>query len=90
MSLWNDFIKVLATVPHLVIYKTFAARGKTIIGGRGLDLSKRLKVKYLATVQSLSQYLKDKAGQYDAIVLCGAGDVVSGEFLRRSTFATID
>lgn len=90
LSLWNDFVQVLAQVPHLIIYKTFAARGKIIIGGRGLDLSRHLKVKYLATTEKLSAYLKEHATEYDAIILCGAGDVVSGEFLRQSSFATFD
>ena len=90
ISLWNDFIKVLGSVPNLVIYKTFAARGKTIVGGRGLDLSRYLKVKYLATTEKLGAYLSEHAKEYDAIILCGAGDVVSGEFLRQSSFATFD
>ena len=90
LSLWDDFVQVLSTVPNLVMYKTFAARGKTIIGGRALDLSRRLQVKYLATTQSLTKYLQHVAPAYDAIILCGAGDVVSGEFLRRSSFVTFD
>lgn len=90
LSLWDDFVKVLSTVPHLVIYKTYAARGKTIVGGRGLDLSRHLKVKYLATPEKLTDYLHEHAAEYDAIMLCGAGDVVSGEFLRKSSFATFD
>ena len=90
ISLWDDFVKVLGQVPNLVMYKTFAARGKTIVGGRALDLSRRLKVKYIANTQTLANYLRDKAPQFDAIILCGAGDVVSGEFLRHSSFATFD
>ena len=90
LSLWDDFVKVLSTVPNLVMYKTFAARGKTIVGGRALDLSRQLKVKYLATTKALSEYLQQVAPKYDAIILCGAGDVVSGEFLRQSSFATFD
>lgn len=90
IALWNDFVKVLGTVLNLVIYKTFAARGKTIVGGRALDLSRHLKVKYLATTEKLGAYLAEHAKEYDAVILCGAGDVVSGEFLRQSTFATFD
>ncbi len=90
ISLWDDFVKVLSTVPNLVLYKTFAARGKTIIGGRALDLSRQLKVKYLATPQALTEYLTQHAVEYDAIILCGAGDVVNGEFLRQSSFVTFD
>ncbi|MCQ2382143.1 MAG: UDP-N-acetylmuramate--L-alanine ligase [Clostridia bacterium] len=90
ISLWDDFIQVLGTVPDLVVYKTFAARGKTIVGGRGLDLSRHLKVKYIASVETLSEYLKTNSEKYNAIVLCGAGDVVSGEFLKKSSFVTFD
>ena len=90
LALWNDFVNVLSKTPNLVIYKTYAARGKTIIGGRALDLSRHLKVKYLATTEALSEYLQQHAPEYNAIVLCGAGDVVSGEFLRNSSFVTFD
>ena len=90
ISLWDDFVRVLGTAPNLVLYKTYAARGKTIVGGRAMDLSRRLKVKYLATSQALSAYLQQHAVEYNAIILCGAGDVVSGEFLRQSSFATFD
>ncbi len=90
LALWNDFVNVLSKVSNLVIYKTYAARGKIIIGGRALDLSRCLKVKYLATTEALSEYLQQHATEYDAIILCGAGDVVSGEFLRRSSFVTFD
>ena len=90
ISLWNEFMSVLSTIPNLVIFKTFAARGKTIIGGRALDLSRALKVKYLAKTETLSEYLQLHAAEYDAVILCGAGDVVSGEFLRQSSFTTFD
>lgn len=90
IALWDNFIQVLSRVPNLVIYKTFAARGKTIVGGRALDLSRTLKVKYLATTKALTCYLQEHAAAYDAIILCGAGDVVSGEFLRQSSFVTFD
>lgn len=90
LSLWDDFVKVLGQVPNLVMYKTFAARGKTVVGGRGLDLARRLKVKYIANPKTLAEYLRKQAPHYNAIILCGAGDVVSGEFLRHSSFATFD
>ncbi|MCM1404690.1 MAG: Mur ligase family protein [Prevotella sp.] len=90
ISLWDDFLQVLKQVPNLVMYKTFAARGKTIVGGRALDLSHHLKVKYIANPKTLAQYLHQQAPNYDAIILCGAGDVVNGEFLRHSSFVTFD
>ncbi|MBO5229328.1 MAG: UDP-N-acetylmuramate--L-alanine ligase [Clostridia bacterium] len=90
LSLWDDFLQVLGRVPNLVLFKTYAARGKTIIGGRALDLSRALKVKYIATTEKLAEYLHEQAGNYDAIILCGAGDVVSGEFLRNTSFVTFD
>lgn len=90
ISLWNDFIKVLGKIKYLIVYKTFAARGKSIVGGRALDLSRHLKVKYLATTKTLTDYLKEHANEYNAVILCGAGDVVSGEFLRQSSFVTFD
>ena len=81
LSLWDDFVSVLGQVKNLVLYKTYAARGKVIVGGRALDLSRRLKAKYVANTQTLLQFLKDQSVNYDAIILCGAGDVVSGDFL---------
>lgn len=90
ISLWTDFIKVLSDVPNLVLFKTYAARGKSIIGGRALDLSRALKSKYIANPEKLAEYLHSQATNYDAIILCGAGDVVSGEFLRKTSFTTFD
>lgn len=90
LSLWDDFVKVLQGVPNLVLYKTYAARGKSIIGGRALDLSRALKAKYIAKPEKLAAYLQEQAARYDAVILCGAGDVVSGEFLRQTSFATFD
>ena len=90
ISLWQDFIDVLEKVPHLVLYKTYAARGKPIVGGRALDLSRHVHAKYLASPEKLGDYLQKQAPLYDAIILCGAGDVVSGEFLRNTSFTTFD
>lgn len=90
LSLWDDFLQVFAKVPNLVFYKTFAARGKPIVGGRALDLSRALQVKYFASPQQLLVYLKKVAPNFDAIILCGAGDVVSGSFLRQASFVTFD
>jgi len=83
-------VKVLQGVPNLVLYKTYAARGKSIIGGRALDLSRALKAKYIAKPEKLAAYLQEQAARYDAVILCGAGDVVSGEFLRQTSFTTFD
>lgn len=90
ISLWGDFLQVLAKVPNLVLYKTYAARGKPIVGGRALDLSRTLGVPYFTNTQKLLSYLRKTSLEYDAIVLCGAGDVVSGEFLRQAPFVTFD
>ncbi|MBQ7973598.1 MAG: UDP-N-acetylmuramate--L-alanine ligase, partial [Clostridia bacterium] len=68
LALWSDFIKVLSEVPNLVLYKTYAARGKPIEGGRALDLSRQLKVKYIATTQKLAEYLQQQSTNYDAII----------------------
>ena len=90
LSLWHDFVKVLKSVPSLVLYKTYAARGKSIVGGRALDLSRELKAKYIAKPEKLAAYLQTQSCNYDAIILCGAGDVVSGEFLCKTSFTTFD
>lgn len=82
LALWSDFVAVLKQIPNLVLYQTFAARGSAIVGGRALDLSRELKTKYFATTKTLKKYLSEQADNYDAIILCGAGDVVSGGFLR--------
>ncbi len=83
IALWNEFILTLAKIPNLILYKTFAAREKEIRGGRAFDLQKILKCKYFAKTKSLKNYIKKYHGKYDAIILCGAGDVVSGEFLIK-------
>ena len=90
ISLWGDFLQVLAKVPNLVLYKTYAARGKPIVGGRALDLSRTLSVPYFTNTRQLLSYLHKNSSNYDAIVLCGAGDVVNGEFLRQAPFVTFD
>lgn len=82
LALWDDFVKVLGTVENLVLYKTYAARGKVIVGGRALDLSRNLGTKYFATTDKLKKYLLEQAPHYDAVILCGAGDVVNGEFMQ--------
>ena len=82
VALWDDFVAVLRTVKNLVLYKTYAARGKVIVGGRALDLSRHLHAKYFADTEKLKKYLTQQAPNYDAIILCGAGDVVNGEFLQ--------
>lgn len=82
LALWNDFVDVLSKVKNIVLYKTYAARGKVIVGGRALDLSRKLKAKYFANTGALKRYIHNQVKNFDAIILCGAGDVVGGEFLR--------
>ena len=91
IALWDDFVTVLSKVKHLVLYKTYAARGKVIVGGRALDLSRKLKAKYFANTKTLKKYLREHVKEFDAVILCGAGDVVSGDFLRDTNLlATLD
>lgn len=90
ISLWNDFLEVFRKIPNLIFYKTYAARGKPIIGGRALDLSRALKAPYFTNTRQVLAYLQKNASDYDAIILCGAGDVVNGEFLQNASFVTFD
>ncbi|WP_298533954.1 hypothetical protein [uncultured Methanobrevibacter sp.] len=55
-----------------------------------MDLSRCLHAKYIANPEKLGEFLQQQAPLYDAIILCGAGDVVSGEFLRKTSFVTFD
>jgi UDP-N-acetylmuramate--alanine ligase len=86
LALFDDFVSVLSRVKNLALYKTYAAREKPIKGGRANDLVSVLrksnkKIKYFANTVPLQKYIENITNQYDAIILCGAGDVVSGEFL---------
>jgi UDP-N-acetylmuramate--alanine ligase len=90
LALFDDFTAVLGKIKNIVLYKTYSAREKTIKGGRAADLAKALKqtarpLKYFANTRPLKEYIEKTAHKYDAIILCGAGDVVSGEFLTGDT-----
>jgi UDP-N-acetylmuramate--alanine ligase len=83
IALWEDFVTVLSGMKNLWLYKTYAARELPIKGGRAWDLKKSLgnKVKYFAGTGTLKKYINRTAHNFDAIILCGAGDAVKGEFL---------
>ena len=87
LALFDDFVTVLSGIEELIIYKTYSARERPIAGGKGGDLfrairRKNRRVKYFANTEPLKKYIETNAGRYDAVILCGAGDVVSGEFLQ--------
>ncbi|MDR1917629.1 MAG: UDP-N-acetylmuramate--L-alanine ligase [Christensenellaceae bacterium] len=88
LAFFADFVSVLSKIKNLAIYKTYSAREKPIAGGRANDLYKVIKssnptAKYFANTTPLKKYIELTANKYDAIILCGAGDVVSGEFLTN-------
>lgn len=90
LVLYGDFCETLGGIGEnsLAIYKTYAAREKPLKGGRAFDLVKTMRkkgksIRYFAGTDALTKYIKVNAHKYDAIILCGAGDVVSGNFLKQ-------
>lgn len=77
-KLFNDFIEVLQTMDHLVIFQTYPAREEIIVGGRAIDLFKALKVnnkEYFENIEKLIEFIYNKQMNYDCVLVLGAGDL---------------
>jgi UDP-N-acetylmuramate--alanine ligase len=77
--LYKEFIEVLSKVNNLIIYKTYSARESETDGISGRELANKLGVRYVATKATLKKIVESSK---HTVILCGAGDVVSGEFLN--------
>ncbi len=74
-NLFRQFVKVLSPLNNLLIYKTFAAREYFDDAGSALTLSQRIKKScYGDSVQDITDFIS-RAGEGDAILFLGAGDI---------------
>lgn len=83
LSLLDNFIKVLNVCNNVIIYKTYPAREKLILGGTAMDIYSRLSSKqknYIETVAELRKELDEKHCNFDCILVLGAGNL--GESLK--------
>ncbi len=77
IGLKDQFVKCFDKVDKLVIYKTYPAREKYIIGGSARELYNDIKLKnktYCDTGKNLRAQLKT-ASKYDVVLVLGAGDI---------------
>jgi len=78
ISLMNDFVAVLEKINNLILFKTYSAREKEIIGGRAEDLFDKLKCKcsYVDNIEGLLKILScNNKSEFDCILVLGAGDL---------------
>lgn len=83
LSLMDKFVEVLKDY-NVIIFKTYPAREKEIVGGRGIDLFEKLisnnerdKYLYVENVDFLNNEIVRKLeyNNYDCVVILGAGDL---------------
>ena len=79
LTLFDDFVRVLKRIKHLIIYKTYPARESKITGGEATDLYNQLggDVKYFDNFDSLKLSIQNtlKRDNFDLILILGAGDL---------------
>lgn len=79
LTLFDDFVRVLKRIKHLIIYKTYPAREPKIIGGDALDLYNQLggDVEYFDNFDSLKLGIQKnlERDNFDLILILGAGDL---------------
>lgn len=76
LTLFDEFISVLKDVESLILYKTYPAREKEIMGGRSIDIHNNLiNSKYFDDLDIIQKYLEDNLYNYHAVVILGAGDL---------------
>lgn len=84
-NLFKQFLKVLAPLNNLLIYKTFAAREYYDDAGSALTLSQSLKKsRYGDDIRDISEFIS-KACENDIVLFLGAGDIyyVSKQLLNK-------
>ncbi|MBQ9791690.1 MAG: UDP-N-acetylmuramate--L-alanine ligase [Clostridia bacterium] len=78
-TLINEFKTCFLGVKHLIIYKTYNAREKSIVGGRAKDLYavvKNASKEYVPSKKQLVNTLSNiDFGAYDVVLVLGAGDI---------------
>lgn len=78
ISLFDDFVTVLKDIDDLIIFPTYPAREKEILGGRAIDLRNALHcAKYVNDINELLKEIDKYANQKlcDLVVVLGAGDL---------------
>ncbi len=84
-ALFQDFVRELKNVEHLVIAEIYAARERNTVGISSKDLVQALPgAVYCATLQEVTSYLSTEAREGDIILTVGAGDIYrAGEALLK-------
>lgn len=78
LSLFDEFINVLKDIDNLIIFPTYPAREKEIIGGRAEDLKNALNnAKYIKDINELLKEMGNVVEQElcDLVIILGAGDL---------------
>ena len=75
-ALFDDFIKELSRVDHVLLAEIYAAREKNTIGISSSDLTEKLtNAVYCPTFEDMEQKIRQIAGEGDIILTVGAGDI---------------
>lgn len=78
-KLFDEFLCVLKDVKNLILYQTYPAREKEIIGGRAEDLQKALgsQIDCFTDVKKLMKKIKEilSLKENDCVLVLGAGDL---------------
>lgn len=74
-TLFKDFVRTLAQVRYLLVYKTFAAREYFDDAGSALTLSQALKRARYGEGREDVEHFVGKAKEGDTILFLGAGDI---------------
>ena len=80
IKLLDDFVKVLRNTDNLIIFETYPAREKEIVGGRAIDIVNAISrddVQYFDNLDSLKEqvYERVKTENIECVLILGAGDL---------------
>ena len=80
LKLLDDFVKVLKKTDNLIIFETYPAREKEIVGGRAIDLVNAINkddIEYFDNLDALKKQVLDKVKNenIDCVLILGAGDL---------------
>ena len=84
-ALFDDFVKQLGKADYLVLAEIYAARERNTVGISSMDLVKQIPGSvYCATLQEVTEHLREIAREGDVILTIGAGDIYkAGEALLK-------
>ena len=82
-ELFDDFVRELREVDHLVLAEIYAARERNLLGISSRDLAEKIPGSvFFETLPEVTTYLRRIAGPDDIIITMGAGDIYkAGEAL---------